>query len=156
MSERKILLQQAFEDIDAFKRLMQPCFASVLQDLNISGAQAHVLLILRDGQPISLKSLAAKMWLTPGAITQLVDGLARAGHLIRARDVKDRRVIYIRPSGSGTALIKKLAKHRSELIADMMSGLDDTELAQLAAIQRKMVQRLAEIVKQNATKKERT
>ena len=155
MLTRRLLLRQLFEDMDTSKRLMQPCFATGMSNLGISPAQAHVLLVVQDGQPISLKTLAVRMWLTPGAITQLVDGLARLGYLIRARDERDRRVIYINLSPSGTELITKVKRQRNDIMKKMMNNLDDGELQQLTAIYRKMNKHLAETFKQHSAQKEK-
>ncbi len=155
MSARKELLYQLFEDMDATKRLMHPCFVHVLGEIGISPAQAHVLFVIEDGQPLSLKRLAAKMWLTPGAITQLVDGIARLGYVTRTQDERDRRVVYISLSSAGTALMSKITNSRSEFMAQIMATLDDTELRQLAGLQRKIVQNLEAHSKAFTAKKEK-
>ncbi len=141
--------------MDATKRLMHPCFVHVLREIGVSPAQAHILFVIKDGQPLSLKSLAAKMWLTPGAITQLVDGIARLGYVTRTQDAHDRRVVYISLSSAGTALMSKITNSRSKFMAQIMTTLDDVELRQLAGTQRKIVQNLEAHTKALTAKKEK-
>ena len=140
---RETLLRQLFEDIDASKRLMQPYFIAGMSDLGISPAQARLLLTVKDWQPISLKALAVRMCFTPGAVTQTVDSLAQLGYLIRARDERDRRVIYINLSPSGLELAAKVKRQHNSIMKKMMSDLDDAELQQLTTIYDKINQHLA-------------
>ena len=51
--------------------------------------------------PIGPRELSGRLGITPGATTELVDRLERAGHLERRRDTLDRRRVQLHPS-SGT------------------------------------------------------
>jgi DNA-binding MarR family transcriptional regulator len=50
--------------------------------------------------PLGPTDLAGRLGLSPGATTELVDRLERAGHLIRHRDLADRRRVRLVPSES--------------------------------------------------------
>lgn len=50
------------------------------------------------GQPIGPRELSGRLGITPGATTELVDRLERAGHLERRRDTVDRRRVQLHPS----------------------------------------------------------
>ena len=49
--------------------------------------------------PIGPRELSGRLGITPGATTELVDRLERAGHLERRRDTLDRRRVQLHPSG---------------------------------------------------------
>ena len=50
------------------------------------------------GQPIGPRELSGRLGITPGATTELVDRLERAGHLERRRDTVDRRRVQLHAS----------------------------------------------------------
>ena len=49
-------------------------------------------------EPIGPRELSGRLGITPGATTELVDRLERAGHLERRRDTLDRRRVQLHPS----------------------------------------------------------
>ena len=50
--------------------------------------------------PIGPRELSGRLGITPGATTELVDRLERAGHLERRRDTQDRRRVQLHPSAA--------------------------------------------------------
>ncbi|MGN6743738.1 MAG: MarR family winged helix-turn-helix transcriptional regulator [Amnibacterium sp.] len=60
-------------------------------------AMAH---LSSSGEPLGPTDLAGRLGLSPGATTELVDRLERAGHLLRQRDLADRRRVRLVPSPS--------------------------------------------------------
>jgi DNA-binding MarR family transcriptional regulator len=60
-------------------------------------AMAH---LSSSGEPLGPTDLAGRLGLSPGATTELVDRLERAGHLLRQRDLVDRRRVRLVPSAS--------------------------------------------------------
>jgi DNA-binding MarR family transcriptional regulator len=51
-------------------------------------------------EPMGPTDLAARLGLSPGATTELVDRLEQAGHLMRHRDPADRRRVRLVPTDS--------------------------------------------------------
>lgn len=51
-------------------------------------------------EPIGPRELSGRLGITPGATTELVDRLERAGHLERRRDTVDRRRVQLHASAS--------------------------------------------------------
>ena len=59
--------------------------------------------------PLGPTDLAGRLGMSPAATTELVDRLERAGHLLRERDLVDRRRVRLVPSASArTAVIGRL------------------------------------------------
>jgi DNA-binding MarR family transcriptional regulator len=54
-------------------------------------------------EPIGPRELSARLSITPGATTELVDRLERAGHLERRRDTVDRRRVQLHASAATLA-----------------------------------------------------
>ena len=84
------------------------------------------------GEPIGPRELSGRLGITPGATTELVDRLERAGHLERRRDTVDRRRVQLHPS---PAALARVADELAPLIAALervADGLDAHDRAVVA------------------------
>ena len=136
----------------AAKRLQYAAFHNILVGVNISPTQAHLLFLIKDTQPVSLKQLAENMHLTPGAITQLMDGIDQ--YVVRKQHADDRRITCISLSSEGVRALAKLKKYRETFMKQVMANFTDQELEVLAKVQQKMVDYFAENCKNCIEKKE--
>lgn len=137
MSTREERLREIFANMGNTKRLQSVAFSHVLQGMRVSPTQAHLLFLIQDVQPVSLKQLAEQMHLTPGAITQLVDGIEQ--YIVRKQLDEDRRVTCVSLSPEGVQAVTQLKKHREEFLRKLLGQLDDQELEVFAKVQQKMV-----------------
>jgi DNA-binding MarR family transcriptional regulator len=75
---------------------------------NLHGPDLHALLAVmhaeRAGAPLTPGRLGEAMGLSSGATTAMIDRLERGGHLRRARESTDRRVVHLRYGESGMSL----------------------------------------------------
>jgi DNA-binding MarR family transcriptional regulator len=139
MSDRNRTLQDLFSVAQMTQRLMHGCIMRAFHDVDIAPSQAHVLHTVDQLQPVSFKTLAAEMRLSPGAITQLIDGLVQSKLVMRTPDETDRRVSNIELTHAGTEKLKILKDKKQELLAKMVQGLSDAELETYLTVQRKML-----------------
>ena len=80
-------------------------------------------------EPIGPRELSGRLGITPGATTELVDRLERAGHLERRRDTHDRRRVQLHPSTATLAQVSgELGPLRHALDA-VAAELDDHDRA---------------------------
>ncbi len=133
-STRDDLVQQAIEQLFAVVRSIHKGVSP--HDLLLSPPQAKLAFaISRHGEEgISVKELAEKAGVTPGAITQLVDVLIAKDVVRRQEDPGDRRIVRLKIT---PAAERHLHKFREEFIASAsqaFSVLSTDELAQLNAI----------------------
>ena len=84
-------------------------------------------------EPIGPRELSGRLGITPGATTELVDRLERAGHLERRRDTVDRRRVQLHAS-AGT--LQEVAGALGPLLAAL-----DAVAASLDAHDREVVTR---------------
>src|SRR3954466_4564355 len=128
-------------EVEAFLNLVRTAdqlardLAALLKPSDLTSAQYTVLRILRgagaDGLPCG--EIGARMVTYDPDITRLLDRLERRGLVMRARGHEDRRVVIVRITPAGTALLGKtdldaklLAAHRRQL-----GHLGQDELARL-------------------------
>jgi DNA-binding MarR family transcriptional regulator len=82
-----------------------------LAGTELSHAQFELLIELQERGQLSAGELAAAARLSPGTVTQMLDGLAESGHVERARSPSDRRVVVSRltPLGERKIVAKREA-----------------------------------------------
>ena len=93
--------------------------------------------LITDG-PLPPTELAARLSVTTAGITQVIDRLERAGHVVRERQVEDKRRVLVRPLPASVA---QAYRH----IAPMLAGLS-TVLGALEGQDRAVVEAFLEQV----------
>jgi DNA-binding MarR family transcriptional regulator len=79
--------------------------------------------------PIGPRDLSQRLGLSPAAVTEVVDRLENAGHLVRERDTLDRRRVRLRPSAPATTrVLAELAPLMHDL-DELAETFDDAERA---------------------------
>jgi DNA-binding MarR family transcriptional regulator len=107
-------------------------------ELNMSTPQLKALLLISDEEAIRMRELARKLGGSFSNATVLVDRLVDRGLVERLMDPDDRRVVLVRATGEGQALIEQLVtswRALSELVLDSMDPEDIAALRRgLAAL----------------------
>ena len=100
----------------------------VASRLGLNSTDLECLGHIGDGDAVTAGDLAKATGLTTGAITGVVDRLARAGFVSRERDEADRRKVYVRARIDGLAkaapFFEPMRRHTSEALA----AYNDAEL----------------------------
>jgi DNA-binding MarR family transcriptional regulator len=138
-----------FENMSALKRGMQAQLQQTDGRSLIPHGQQEVLTSIRSLQPVSFKQLSTHLYLTPGAISQLVEGLEAHDLIRRSADPTDRRIQLLQISKKGTKLLQDIDKRRRKFLEATMSALTDEELGVWLNIQQKMIQQFQIEVEKN-------
>jgi DNA-binding MarR family transcriptional regulator len=101
-------------------------------DAGITPSQLSVLATLQHHGPVTLGELAAHEQVQPPSITQIVNRLEELGHAAREPDETDRRVVRVRLTGQGKALLDQSRSRKTAYLAERLRTLDRDELAILA------------------------
>lgn len=106
----------------------------------LSPPQAHLLFAIARGKEagISVKELAELSSVTPGAVTQFVDGLVEGGLVAREGDPNDRRIVRLKLTEQAKSHFEKFRKEHLTSMFKIFEALTDEELKQLIAIFTKM------------------
>lgn len=140
-SHRNELIEHLFATMEKTKRGMHAHLHAINRMVPIPRAQLELLTVLHYGQPISSKQLAQQLYMTPGAVSQLVEGLAAQDLIIRRIDEKDRRVQCLEVSEKGEALLADVEKRRRKIMETVFQELTDEELEVWVTVQQKLVER---------------
>ena len=103
---------------------------AIAHQLAIPLADVQCMGLLADG-PSAPGDLAARLGLTSGAMTKVLDRLERAGYVTRAADPSDRRRITIAADPDG---LTRLAAHYAPMGEKMSRYLDELSTADLTAV----------------------
>jgi DNA-binding MarR family transcriptional regulator len=154
-TNRDILIQNLFENMNAMKRGMSSHVQIMNRDCPIPRSQLELLFAIRQAEPVNFKHLAQQLYLTPGAISQLAEGLEQHDLIGRQVDADDRRIQCLHVSKKGIALLHDVEKRRRDTMEAVIEELSDEELELWLRIQEKMIRQFqAEPTQQ--TKKETT
>jgi DNA-binding MarR family transcriptional regulator len=99
----------------------------------LSLTAAATLATLERSGPRRLTALAGREGVTQPAMTQLVARLQDAGLVDRVPDAADGRVVYIRITAEGQAMLAGRRAVRAERVAALLARLSPDEQAALAA-----------------------
>lgn len=92
-------------------------------------ALVHVMDAEGAGAPLTLGELAAKLRLSSGATTAVVDRLEKQGHIRRDRDDVDRRKVHLRWAEHGMAVAMDFFGRLGPLQDEVMGPMSDDDLA---------------------------
>ena len=97
------------------------------QHFDTSMARFDLLAQLERAAPqgLSMTALSARVMLTNGAITALVDGLVRDGLVTRAGHSGDRRTVIVALTGIGRRKFLTMARRHETWVRDLFEGLSN-------------------------------
>jgi DNA-binding MarR family transcriptional regulator len=99
----------------------------------LSQAQYQVLFELLGGE-LAASELAAVAEVSPASMTQMLDRLADAGLIERARSHEDRRIVAARLTDAGRAACEQRRAAYEPLWRDALSDFDASELRTAAIV----------------------
>jgi DNA-binding MarR family transcriptional regulator len=112
---------------------LQQEFFRLFQENGLSAPQYNVLRILRGhgGDGVSCCVISAQMISRMPDITRLVDRLEESGWVERSRDREDRRVVRVKITAEGLALLNRLDRPVLDIHKSQLSHLSRAELSEL-------------------------
>ena len=102
-------------------------------DVGLSGTDYQATNLLGLDGPLTSGDLAARLGLTTGATTRLIDRLSEAGYVRRREDPQDRRRVLVEHTGRIPARLTKHLRTVQGPIRDVLAGLSDEERAGVVA-----------------------
>ena len=100
-------------------------------ELSMSTPQLKALLLISEEEAIRMRELARKLGGSFSNATVLVDRLVDRGLVERLMDPEDRRVVLVRATDEGKALIEQLVTSWRALSETVLEAMDPTDLQAL-------------------------
>lgn len=135
MAARPEHIGRVLEQVAAWTRVLGETRGRPLGDRRLSRSQTDALFLLaRAPGPLTPGRLAVVLNLTPGAVTQLLEGLRRAELVTQVSHPDDARSQLVRLSPAAREQVSEFEQATITALADRFAALDDTELATLAGL----------------------
>lgn len=126
-----------FEDaMQSVKRQMIKITSGLI---DMSPAQMHLLMVLGESGPSTIKQLSEKLDVTSGAITQHVDALEKLELVSRSVNSDNRREVVVSIMPKGWQQFKEMSKKKDVGLNAIFEKLSDDELETLV----KLVEKIA-------------
>jgi DNA-binding MarR family transcriptional regulator len=130
--DKTTLIKEIVDLQKRLNRVLRQNDADVWMALNLTIAQLKSLFFIANKGSINSKKLAAALGVTPADVTGIVDRLVDQGLVDRAENPGDRRMLSLRPTGKGEALIADLRERTIGHMSKVMARLSVDELAIMA------------------------
>jgi len=109
--------------------------SSIPSEPPLSPPQVHLLFSIASKQEgISVKDLAERTSVTPGAITQFVDGLVEMGLVMREGDPNDRRIVRLKLTELAKSQFEHFRKDYLTSASRVFNVLSNDEIKQLITL----------------------
>lgn len=126
--------------IRAANRVQQDLEMSVYRPAGITGASFRVLFALRAEGELAPKALARLSSVSSASVSSVLNTLERYGYIERTRDPRDGRMVNVRMTPAGEAVLARVVAENNRKEIEWASILTSGEQAILAELLRKLLQ----------------
>jgi len=105
----------------------------IRQITGVTPSQFRVLQIIAEQGHATAKVISARMQVSQGTVTSLVDKLVREGYARREKSVQDRRQINILLTEAGGRILKEAPDPLQQRFVRKFAAMEDWEQAMLVA-----------------------
>jgi len=114
------------------------------QGMTLGDYQVLVYLSEAEGRAMRMCDLADMLQLSPSGLTRRLDGLVKAGLVVREGSTEDRRVMMAKLTDDGLAELQRTAPHHvASVRRHIFDHLDDVQIDAMASIFRSIGKGLA-------------
>jgi DNA-binding MarR family transcriptional regulator len=129
--DRQELIAQVIELHQRLNRALRQYRPEAWIGLNLTIAQLKSLVFIDHEGCTNFRKLAAALEVTPSNLTGIVDRLVDQGLVSRQENPDDRRVLLLRTTEEGKAVLAKLSEKRASHLTEILADLSSEELTSL-------------------------
>lgn len=101
--------------------------------------QMHALLYIQSHPGITMKELAEMLRVTSPSATSFVDRLVKIGHITRATDATNRRLVRLHITDAGAQSLEKTMSEHRKILFQILSVLSPADQVSLKSIMEKLI-----------------
>lgn len=139
-SQRQEWIEHITSCVFQFKQRLARAQRQTDQQFGLVPVHWHVLGLLHSGAIETMGDVAAKLCVSKGAATQILDVLVAKQLVQRTPDQHDRRVVRLQLTAQSQQITDHFQQYMAETVADLFAVLSDAELAQLDQLIDKLAQ----------------
>jgi DNA-binding MarR family transcriptional regulator len=128
-----------FELILALKRKCQKNEEEIQEELGLSQAEFHALIVLDERQEVSGCAFAERMVLSPSRGSRVLDLLVQDGYVKTAPGSTDRRAIVISLTPKGRRAKQRIVDHMEACEQRICNDLDDRTVSRIKEVLESLV-----------------
>ena len=122
--------------LQAIRRIIRSTEQRSREIAEINGVSVSQLLCLshlvESPQAMTVKELAAAVYLTPSTVVGILNRLEGRGLALRSRKSEDRRVVTVKATDAGQRLVERAPSPLQQELAEALEALDPDEQNHLA------------------------
>jgi len=92
-------------------------------DIDLTEPQVHMLMVVRDHGPITIKELARRLRVSAPSASAMVDRLVELGAVSREQSQVDRRQVVIMITPPALRLVEDIENHMMASVVDLLERL---------------------------------
>ena len=138
--QRQVCIENITSYLFQLKQRLARAQRQTDQQFGLAPVHWHVLGLLHSGVIETMGDVAAKLCVSKGAATQILDVLVAKKLVRRTPDQHDRRVVRLRLTTQSQLMTDRFQQYMTEAVADLFVVLSDAELAQLGQLIDKVAQ----------------
>ena len=139
-AQRQEWIEHMTSCVFQFKQRLAYATRQTDQQFGLTPVHWHVLGLLHRGAIETMGDVAAKLGVSKGAATQILDVLVAKKLVRRTLDPHDRRVVRLQLTTQSQLMTDHFRQYMTETVADLFTVLSDAEVAQLDQLIDKVVQ----------------
>jgi len=135
MADRAEVIATILQEVADVARELAGGRSRPFGEVRLTRNQLDALFILaHSSRPVTAGALAARLGLTPGAVTQLVAGLREHGLAETVVDTDDGRVRVVRLTGPARSQVGEFERDAVARLSPRFDGLTTAQLERLAGL----------------------
>lgn len=138
--QRQVCIENITSYLFQLKQRLARAQRQTDQQFGLAPVHWHVLGLLHSGAIETMGDVAAKLCVSKGAATQILDVLVAKQLVQRTPDQHDRRVVRLQLTAQSQQITDHFQQYMAETVADLFAVLSDAEVAQLGQLIDKVVQ----------------
>jgi DNA-binding MarR family transcriptional regulator len=126
------LAAQCIRTLEVVGGMVEARIATAARNHDLSHAALNALAVIEgEGAPVAAGEVAARMHITTGTTTTVLDTLERKGYVRRLADPADRRKVLVDVTPEGQAVLDRLLPEVQVLCRAVMDQLSENQQRQL-------------------------
>jgi DNA-binding MarR family transcriptional regulator len=126
-------LRRIIHTVDVQSKRVAACYG-------VTVPQIICLVKVMEKGPLTTNALSREIFLSSSTVIGILDRLEEKGYVVRTRDTRDRRQVFVSSTTAGQKLVRETPSLVHETLCNAFTDLSDLELATIADSLEKIIE----------------